>query len=222
MRAALIPMKSPAQAKMRLADALDRHERAALAMAMLVDVITACNESGCFDLVSVISDDSEVFWQVRDLGATPIAEPATLSGLNEGLTFGQRYLGRRVAADELVILPADIPLARAGDIRAVVDALGAGVAPRVVLVRSRDNGTNALALRPPEAIAMHYGPDSADAHRAAAEAAGIAVVEITSEHLALDVDSPEDFDAMAALPVGAATAAWLEARTHCVRTEPAS
>ena len=214
MRAALIPMKSLAQSKMRLADVLDRHERSELALAMLVDVITACNESGCFDLVSVISDDSEVFWQARELGAKPLAEPATLSGLNEGLTFGQRYLARRVAVDELVILPADIPLARADDIRAVVEALGADGAARCVLVRSRDNGTNALALRPPEAIAMHYGRDSADAHRAAADAAGIAVVELMNERLAFDVDAPEDVDEMATASVGAATAGWLAARAN--------
>jgi 2-phospho-L-lactate guanylyltransferase len=203
-------MKSLAQAKMRLADVLDRHERGELALAMLVDVITACNESGCFDLVSVISDDSEVFWQTRELGAKPIAEPKTLTGLNDGLTFGQRYLGRRVAVDELVILPADVPLARADDIRAVVDALGADTAPRVVLVRSRDNGTNALALRPPEAIAMHYGPDSADAHRAAADAAGIAVTEIVNERLSFDVDAPEDLREIRGMALGAATAAWVE------------
>jgi len=212
-------MKSLAQAKMRLAGVLDRHERAGLALAMLVDIITACNESGCFDLVSVISDDSEVFWRARELGAKPIAEPATLSGLNEGLTFGQRYLARRVAVDELVILPADIPLARPEDIRAVVEALGADGAARAVLVRSRDNGTNALALRPPEAIAMHFGPNSADAHRAAAEAAGIAVVEITNERLAFDVDAPEDLAAMSTMRVGAATSAWLEARADHARKE---
>jgi 2-phospho-L-lactate guanylyltransferase len=214
MRAALIPMKALAQAKMRLADVLDRHERSELALAMLTDVIVACNESGCFDLVSVISDDSEVFWQARELGAKPLAEPATLSGLNEGLTFGQRYLARRVAVDELVILPADIPLVSAEDIRAVVDALGVDGTPRMVLVRSRDNGTNALALRPPEAIAMHYGRDSADAHRASADSGGIAVVEIERERLSFDVDAPEDLAAMQAMPVGAATAGWLAGRAH--------
>ena len=214
-------MKSLAQAKMRLADVLDRHERAELALAMLVDVITACNESGCFDLVSVISDDSEVFWQARELGAKPLAEPATLSGLNEGLTFGQRYLARRIAVDELVILPADIPLARAEDIRAVVEALGTDGASRCVLVRSRDNGTNALAMRPPEALAMHYGRNSADAHRAAADSAGIAVVELTNERLSFDVDAPQDVDEMATLAVGAATAGWRAARAHHAETEPA-
>lgn len=215
-------MKSLAQAKMRLADVLDRHQRAELALAMLTDIITACNESGCFDLVSVISDDSEVFWRTRELGAKPLAEPATLSGLNAGLTFGQRYLARRVAVAELVILPADIPLARPEDIRAVVDALGADTAPRAVLVRSRDNGTNALALRPPEAIAMHYGPNSADAHRTAAESANIEVIELTNDRLAFDVDSPEDLAALATMPVAAATAGWLEAQAHYARTEPSS
>lgn len=221
MRAALIPMKSLAQAKIRLSGVLDRHERASLALAMLTDIIVACKHTGCFDLVSVISDDSEVFWRARELGAKPLAEPATLSGLNAGLTFGQRYLARRVAVAELVILPADIPLARPEDIRAVVDALGADAAPRAVLVRSRDNGTNALALRPPEAIAMHYGPNSADAHRAAAEAAGIAVVELTNDRLAFDVDAPQDLEEMTALPLGAATTGWLKARAHHAQTEPA-
>ncbi len=213
MRAALIPMKDLAQAKMRLADVLDRHERAELALAMLTDIIVACKDAGCFDMIAVISGDSEVFWHTRELGAKPIAEPATLSGLNDGLTFGQRYLARRVVAGELVILPADIPLARADDILGVVAALDAP-GNRAVVVRSRDGGTNALALRPPEAIAMRYGRGSADAHLAAAAAAGIETIELHNERLAFDVDAPEDLIEMALLPVGAATAGWLEARAH--------
>jgi 2-phospho-L-lactate guanylyltransferase len=207
-------MKSLAQSKMRLADVLDRQERAELALAMLIDVIAACNDSGCFDTVAVLSDDSEVFWRTREMGAQPLAEPATLSGLNESLTFGQRYLGRRVAVDELVILPADVPLARAGDVRAVVDALAATAGPRAVLVRSRDNGTNALAMRPPEALPMRFGRDSADAHASAAAEAGIALVELRLDRLAFDIDAPEDLLEMRTLPVGTATLGWLEARAH--------
>jgi 2-phospho-L-lactate guanylyltransferase len=216
MRAALIPMKSFRLAKLRLADALDEDERAELAEAMFVDVITACNDSDCFDLVAVISEDSEVFWRARELGAKPLAEPATLSGLNEGLTFGQRYLARRVAVDELVILPADIPLARAEDVRSVVDAL-AGMTARVVVVRARDNGTNALAMRPPEAVAMRFGKDSADAHASDARAAGVELFELENERLAFDVDSAEDVESLAQLPAGAATAGWLAARAHYAR-----
>ena len=219
MRAALIPMKELAKAKVRLANVLDERERSELALAMLTDVIAACRDSGCFDVIAVISSDSEVFWHAREQGAKPLAEPATLGGgLNEGLTFGQRYLARRVAVSELAIFPADIPAAQPNDVRAVIDAL-AGDAPRAVLVRSGDNGTNALALRPPEALPMRFGRDSADAHRAAADAAGIEVIELDSARLAFDVDSEADLEAMAtmraaAAAVGAATAGWLAARAH--------
>lgn len=212
MRGALIPMKDLAGAKMRLADVLDRDGRAELALAMLTDVIVACQESACFDVIAVVSSDSEVCWQARELGAKPLAEPATLTGLNEGLTFAQRYMARRIAVAELVILPADIPLVRADDVREVVASLTA--APQAAIVRARDNGTNALAMRPPEALPMRFGPNSADAHVDAARAASVAIVELSIERLAFDVDAPEDLDALRTMSVGAATAGWLEARAH--------
>ena len=217
MRAALIPMKELAQAKMRLADVLDARQRSELALAMLTDVISACIASACFDEIAVIGNDSEVAWHVREIGAKPLAEPATLDGLNAGLTFGQRYLARRVAVDELLILPADIPLIRAEDVKAVVAALTSNDGPRMVLVRSRDNGTNALALRPPEAIGMHFGRNSADAHRSAAEAAAVEIIEIENGRLSFDVDAPEDVAELSGSACGAATTAWLEARAATAR-----
>jgi 2-phospho-L-lactate/phosphoenolpyruvate guanylyltransferase len=213
MRAALIPMKELKGAKMRLADVLDREERGELALAMLTDVINACIDSACFEIVAVISGDSEVHWHARELGAKPLAEPKTLSGLNAGLTFGQRYLGRRMAASELVILPADIPLVCAEDVRAVVDALGDGGA-RVAIVRARDNGTNALAMRPPEAVPTRFGRNSADAHVEEARAAGIETIELDIDRLRFDVDAAEDVEAMASMAVGAATRGWIDARAH--------
>jgi 2-phospho-L-lactate guanylyltransferase len=211
MRGALIPMKGLAEAKMRLADALDQHERTDLALAMLVDVVTACVDSEMFDTIGVVSSDSEVFWQVRELGATPIPEPATLSGLNDGLTFGVRYLARRVGCDEVVIFPADVPLARPMDMCTVVNAL-AGADKRIVLVRAGDNGTNALGLRPPEVIPMRFGVNSASAHRSEAEAAGVEVVELELERLAFDVDAARDVATQSSRAVGAATRGWIDAR----------
>lgn len=204
-------MKALGEAKMRLADVLDARERAELALAMLVDVVTACVESEMFDRVGVVSGDSDVFWQVRELGATPIAEPATLSGLNDGLTFGVRYLARRVGCDEVVIFPADVPLVRAEDVCTVVNALADGER-RVVMVRAGDNGTNALGLRPPEVIPMRFGVDSASKHRDEAEAAGAEVVELEVARLAFDVDAAGDVETLASKAVGAATRGWIDAR----------
>lgn len=204
-------MKALGEAKMRLADVLDARERAELALAMLVDVVTACVESEMFDRVGVVSGDSDVFWQVRELGATPIPEPATLSGLNDGLTFGVRYLARRVGCDEVVIFPADVPLVLAEDVCTVVNAL-AGSERRVVMVRAGDNGTNALGLRPPEVIPMRFGVDSASKHRGEAEATGVEVVEVDVPRLASDVDAAGDVETLASKAVGAATRGWIDAR----------
>jgi 2-phospho-L-lactate guanylyltransferase len=204
-------MKDLTSAKVRLADRLSPVERSELALAMFTDVINTCRESALFDVIGVVSSDSDIFWHARELGAKPIAEPATLRGLNDGLRFGQRYLARRVAVSELLILPADIPLVRAEDLRAVIDAL-AESDRAVALARANDGGTNALAIRPPEAIDMHFGEQSADAHMAAARTAGITPVELDLEHLRFDVDSPADVDALSTLDVGAATRGWLDAR----------
>jgi 2-phospho-L-lactate guanylyltransferase len=211
MRGALIPMKDLTSAKVRLADRLSPEERTELALAMFTDVINACRESALFDIIGVVSSDSDIFWHARELGAKPIAEPATLRGLNDGLRFGQRYLARRVAVSELLILPADIPLVRAEDLRAIIDVLG-GADRAVTLVRANDGGTNALAIRPPEAIDMHFGEQSADAHIAAARAANITPVELDLARLRFDVDSPADVDALATFDLGAATRGWLDAR----------
>lgn len=212
MRGALIPMKSPAESKSRLADVLDARERTELALAMFVDVITACNDSEMFDIVGVVSSDSDVFWAAREHGAKAIAEPATLSGLNDGLTFGVRYLARRAGCDEVVVFPADIPLVRPIDICSVVNALAGRHDRRIVLVRAADNGTNALGLRPPEAIPMRFGRDSASAHAAEAGSAGIECVELDLERLRFDVDTAADVETLATMAVGAATRGWIDAR----------
>jgi 2-phospho-L-lactate guanylyltransferase len=211
MRGALVPMKDLASAKVRLSDRLSPDERSELALAMFTDVLNACRESALFDVIGVVSADPDIFWHARELGAKPIAEPATLSGLNDSLRFGQRYLARRVAVAELLILPADIPLVRPEDLRAVIDALG-DAGPAVTVVRAGDDGTNALALRPPEVIDMHFGPQSADAHLAAARAAGIEPVELHVERLRFDVDAAADVAALPTLDVGAATRGWIDSR----------
>ncbi len=214
MRVALIPMAGLAQAKTRLAEVLDGPARAELALAMLADVLAACRDSGCFERTVVVSNDDAVLDAARDAGAGALAEPAGLAGgLNGGLEFGRRDIVRD-GATELVIVPADVPLARADDLRAVIDAFDADARPHVVLVRSRDNGTNALALRPPDAIPMRFGLNSAGAHRAAAGAAGIAVAEVVNERLAYDIDSADDLAELPRLPVGAATRGWIDAHAR--------
>ena len=50
--------------------------------------------------------------------------------------------------------------------------------------------------------------------------AGIDVVELASERLSFDVDAPEDLEVLPSLPVGAATAGWIEATAHYAADQP--
>ncbi len=92
MRAAIIPVKELSQAKARLSPLLDDAAREELVLAMLADVIAAARACDALDFVTVVGRDSRLFWQTRELGAQPLAEPATTEGLNDALNprLGQR------------------------------------------------------------------------------------------------------------------------------------
>jgi 2-phospho-L-lactate guanylyltransferase (CobY/MobA/RfbA family) len=53
-------------------------------------------------------------------------------------------------------------------------------------------GTNALYLRPPDAIALHFGDDSLAKFRRESEARGVAFAVHHSDAMALDLDEPAD------------------------------
>ncbi len=61
------------------------------------------------------------------------------------------------------------------------------------------SGTNALLLQPPDVLQPAYGVDSLARHRALAESNDIAVEIAEVESLALDVDTPDDLEALRAV-----------------------
>jgi len=76
-------------------------------------------------------------------------------------------------------------------VAALTDALpaarGAAIAPD-----RAGTGTNGLALRPPDVIALRFGAGSLAAHLAEAEAAGVPISEVHRPGLAFDLDTPAD------------------------------
>jgi 2-phospho-L-lactate guanylyltransferase len=71
---------------------------------------------------------------------------------------------------------------------------------RVAVVPDRHGaGTNALLMSPPDAIAPGFGPGSRERHTTRAERARHEVAVETLASLALDVDTPEDLEAMVAV-----------------------
>jgi 2-phospho-L-lactate guanylyltransferase len=191
-----VPVKRLAQAKRRLRGVLSDEQRREFVLAMLDDVLRLTLDHPAIDLTAVVSADEHVLDFASRLGAQSIHEPPGVRGLNAALAFAADALARQ-GATGLLVLPADIPLATPADIQAVLTAWQK--AP-LALCPSRSGGTGALALRPPDAIAFHFGPRSFAAHRRAAADRGLPVAVVDRASLAQDIDRPDDLHAVLAGP----------------------
>jgi 2-phospho-L-lactate guanylyltransferase len=192
---AILPLRRLDDAKGRLGRALTTDERARLALGLLRRAVTALLEGGV-ERVLIITLDK----RLATLGLDPRVEvddqPVSYPGLNGAIRHGQEWAVETGAASLLVVLP-DLPLVGPEDIRAIVSAARGG---RNVLAADRaGRGTNALLLSPPDAISTEFGEESATLHRAALRKTGLPFLEIERPGLALDLDTPDDLVALAAL-----------------------
>jgi len=188
--AAIIPVGTLAGAKTRLAETLDAEERQDLVVDLLERTVTVALAVEALEDVLVVSPDRDVLRQAAERGARTLRQRTR--GLNAGLREAREDVVAG-GATAILVLPIDLPFVTADAVDGVVDALGSGREPAVVLVPDRHGtGTNALALRPPDVIEFAFGKDSRVDHRAAAEAAGAAYRELDGP-LAVDLDTPEDY-----------------------------
>jgi len=195
----LLPVKTLATAKGRLAPPLNPIERRLLTIAMLEDVIAAVQavtveaEGGQLGQPVVISPDREVWRRAEALGCRVVEEPP---GTGDELNLNQslaRAADTGVATDGgLLVVAADLPLASAAALARV--AMAAERAPVVVVPSHDGTGTNVLAWRDAASFAPAFGPGSAARHLAMPGA-----VRLDEPSLARDVDTVADFRAVAAL-----------------------
>jgi 2-phospho-L-lactate/phosphoenolpyruvate guanylyltransferase len=193
---AVLPIKSFDAAKQRLAERLPAGNRRALAQAMCADVLLALRRSTGVDDVIVVTSE---------LNATALASGHGVEVIDDPEEAGQSAAAKRgieVAlergADRVLLVPGDCPALDPHELDALLSK-DRGEAPNVAIVPDRHGtGTNALLLSPPGVIAPAFGEGSFGRHRDSAEAAGVrfSVEEVPS--LALDIDTPDDFDALQA------------------------
>lgn len=185
---ALVPAKLGDTVKTRLGAVLTHAERAALAHAMLSDVLVALRGVAALAGVAVITRDASVAALAGDHGA--VALPETARGLNAGVAEGIAGCRARGASAVIVVM-GDLPLLTAGEIERAIALL-----PErgVVLVPSLDGtGTNVLALRPVDVLPeTHFGAGSLARHRAAAAALDLETISCALPGAAVDVDTVDD------------------------------
>ena len=164
--AIVIPYRG--EAKRRLSPTV----RAALAVAMLGDVVEAARQVGH---VVVVTDDAAVV----PAGVEIVLDPG--EGLGAAVAVGLA----RVEGHALVV-NADVPAVTPEALRQLA---GAGLA----LVEAPDGTTNALSLPNPASFAPLYGPGSADRFRAHAPFVTVSIPELEA-----DVDSDADLERLGA------------------------
>jgi len=199
--ALLVPVKAFAQAKQRLAPALDPANREALARAMAATVLAA---AGDLRAVVVCDDEAVRAWAETE-GAEAIWTPGL--GLNGAVEAGVAHLARR-GVERVVVAHADLPLAT--DITWLADGDG------VTLVPDRHgDGTNVACVPAASGFAFAYGAGSFTAHRAEATRLGLLVRMVPDAALSWDVDVPADLEVPAALHPPPYLSAALPAGAPC-------
>lgn len=188
---AIVPVKALHESKSRLREVLTPEQRVDLSREMLLNTLRVLAEVPEIERTLVVSADPTVLALAQEHGAEALEERGSPS-LNRALTQST-VLAREIELEAVLVLPADLPLIQAEDVRALIEALQA---PPIVVIAPdrRHRGTNALLVAPPGTIEYGFGPDSFERHIRSAETAGARVEIIELPTLGLDLDAPEDLE----------------------------
>lgn len=206
--AVLVPIKLLHRAKTRLG-AVPAQRRRSLALAFVLDTVTAALAAQRTGAVLVVTDDPDVARQAVDLGASVV--PDGVGGdLNGSLVQAAAEAARRWPSWQPVALCADLPALRPD---ALDDALAAVTDRPAVVPDHSGTGTTLFTAGHPE-FRPRFGPGSLARH-----VADGAVVLPAAERLRQDVDEPDDLARVLALGVGPHTAAVLDDGDGTARLE---
>lgn len=191
----LVPVKSTAAAKQRLASILDQPSRTKLAQAMLTDVFTTLHEWKNRPDVGIVTGDPYAMELAAEFDFEVIPDLDN-PGETGAIEMATRVCAERGEESTLVI-PADIPLIQAWELEEIYKQ---APAQGSVLVPAGDGrGTNAALRRPANLFPLRFGNDSFKPHHVAAQATGRPCVVLTLPGIAVDVDNPGDLQQLLSL-----------------------
>ena len=184
----IVLIKDFSSAKQRLQPALGPKARRELARR---NAKLAVSAAAAGDRVLVVAGSEEVAVLAREWGAEVLAEPRQ-DGQNVAAARGI-VAAVEGGAEAVLLLSSDLPLVNVDAVRDVLESAARLTAPVAVAVPAVGRGgTNALYLRPPHAIALHFGADSLAKFRQEAQSSGVEFAVHHSDAMALDLDEPGD------------------------------
>jgi 2-phospho-L-lactate/phosphoenolpyruvate guanylyltransferase len=184
---AILPVKSPQNAKQRLTGFLAVEQRETLARLLFRQTLaTLCQAQG-IDRVVVATCDSEIADHARQSGALVFEEDEQVSHSVSADAACLRAM--EMGASTVLLVPIDVPTVTPADFT----QLAASARPGLIVVPSSDGtGTNALVRTPPNCIESRFGPGSFRAHLDQALSKGLPADVLRLPGLMFDIDTPED------------------------------
>jgi 2-phospho-L-lactate/phosphoenolpyruvate guanylyltransferase len=210
---AIVPVKTFARAKQRLALVLSADERAQLAEAMLCDVLEQLSGLSQLEGILVVTADPLAAQIAGASGARHIRDPLE-SGVNHAVVRGLEALPSAECA--VAVIAADVPFATSTEI---ADALSRLEQHSIVLTPAEmDGGTNLLALRRAGLIEPSFGEGSFARHREQARMLNVSCSIFRATGLGHDIDRAGDLLPPAS-PGGKRVTALLERLNVTARLE---
>jgi 2-phospho-L-lactate guanylyltransferase len=187
---AIIPAKRFEDAKQRLAPSVQLGHRRALVEAMFSDALLAVRRVKAVDHILVVTSD-QVASRIA-AGYEVIVIDDTAASHTEAAQLGIAR-ARAMGATRVLLVPGDCPLLDPAELEQLI---ARPVPERSVLIvpDRHGEGTNALLLTPPDAMAPAFGEGSRKRHTELATAQGATPEVVGVPSLALDIDTPEDLD----------------------------
>lgn len=184
---AILPVKSPKNAKQRLKDFLPVSQREALARLLFRQTLAALCQAEGIDRVVVATSDLEAAEHARRSGALVFEESEQVSHSVSADAACLRAM--ELGASTVLLVPIDVPTVSPADF----SRLAASARPGLIVVPSSDGtGTNALVRTPPDCIESRFGPGSFRKHLDQALRKGLPAEVLHLPGLMFDIDTPED------------------------------
>ena len=190
----VVPVKTAAAGKTRLAGVLPESHRQALVRAMALDTVAAAVATPGVVRVLVVTADEPVRRGLPD-GAEAVDEPSATEappgavepGLDAAVLTGTVRAAALDPAAGVAVLLGDLPALRPDDLAAALHL--AAQHPRAVVADAQGTGTTLLTAAPGIGVRHRFGRGSAAAH----EAVGHVRLDVPeSSSLRRDVDVPVD------------------------------
>ncbi|MGF1503697.1 MAG: 2-phospho-L-lactate guanylyltransferase [Chloroflexi bacterium] len=189
---AIVPVKPLKRSKSRLSPVLSVEQREAFSRVMLEHTLSVIRQVDAINETIVITRDTAVLALARDHHAQTLQETQD-PDLVKSLTFATQVAAHNAAAG-ILIVASDIPFLQPDDLNGMIELAEKALHPRLVVLAPdrREDGTNALLVSPPGAIAYRFGVGSFHKHIAEANQIGASVSVYRSDSIALDIDVPND------------------------------